>query len=106
MGEIKNSNLQVNCLIAKSNSQEEVKSFVYYYALRPDMLGKSPDFILPDTGSFSANAIPLHSLPANCNQFYVAVTALDRDNNESEMSNFILIKRIGGDRWKVEMGDE
>lgn len=102
--EINNNNLIVNSSLAKSKSEEELKGYVYYFSTDIGRVGNSPDYIGTATGNFSNYIVPLSTIPAGCNRFYIGVTALDRDNNESEMSNMIVCTRVGGNNWKVKMG--
>lgn len=102
--EIKNNNLIVNASLVKSSSQEELKGYVYYFSINPNRIGYSPDYIGSETNNFSSYTIPLSSIPAGCNQFYIGVSTLDRENNESEISNLIVCSRVNGNSWKVKMG--
>ncbi|MFT4202936.1 MAG: family 10 glycosylhydrolase [Chitinophagaceae bacterium] len=101
--EIKDNNLVVNSYLAKSKNEEDVKGYVYYFSINPGTMGSSPDYIAPTTDNFSAYTVPLSMIPAGCSQFYIGVTTLDRDNNESDMSNMIVFTRVAKG-WKVKMG--
>ncbi|WP_447640073.1 MULTISPECIES: glycoside hydrolase family 10 protein [Chitinophagaceae] len=102
--EIKNGNLVVNSSLAKSKNEEELKGYVYYFSVNPASIGSSPDYIAAETNNFSSYAVSLSMVPAGCNQFYIGVTTLDRDNNESGMSNMIICTRISSNNWKIKMG--
>lgn len=102
--EIKNNNLIVNAFLPRSNNKEELKGFVYYFSVNAGTIGNSPDYIAPtQNNNFSNYIVPLSSIPVNCSQFYITVTSLDRENNESDKSNLIICSRFGNG-WKVKMG--
>ncbi|PZP50449.1 MAG: hypothetical protein DI598_05565 [Pseudopedobacter saltans] len=101
--EIKNNDLIVNANLLKSQNKEDLKGFVYYFAINPGRIGISPDFIASPINNFSNYTVPLATIPFGCSQFYIGVTSLDRENNESEISNLIVCTRVGNG-WKVKMG--
>jgi len=101
--EVKNNNLVVNALL-NTKSKEELKGYVYYFVTNAGRIGLSPDYISSETGRTSSYIVPLATIPAGCNQFYIGVTTLDRENNESNLSNMILCTRTGSNSWNVKMG--
>jgi len=71
------------------NSQEVVKSYVLYISNDSITLGNTPFFIsVADTTNkqFSFN-IYSPQIPVNWNTCYVAVSSVDKENNESQLSN-------------------
>jgi uncharacterized lipoprotein YddW (UPF0748 family) len=72
------------------NPGKPVKGIVVYFTNTPTVLGKQPRQVLTgdETGKFTFN-IFYNDLPyewANC---YIAITTLDKNNNESELSNVV-----------------
>ncbi len=69
---------------------QEVKSYVLYISDNLAGLGKHPFFILPATRlkmfQFNINASDIPTAWSNC---YASVSCLDRENNESDLSNVV-----------------
>lgn len=92
--------------LAPTNSQQVVSQFIVYYAIDPARLGLSPDQIVAlapqeENITFSPKT---WNVPANVQRVFVAVSSLDRENNESDLSNFIVIERTGNNNWQVVEG--
>lgn len=83
------------------NETEQVKTFVIYLAGDPASLGNQPfRIIIPYTTGETLTDILQTDIPASWNACYIAATAVDRENNESPLSNSVqLIKTSRG--WAI-----
>lgn len=72
------------------NPGKPVKGIVVYFSNTPAVLGKQPRQILTgdESGKFSFN-IFANDIPYDWSNCYVAITTLDKNNNESELSNIV-----------------
>ena len=69
---------------------ETVRNFVIYYSDNPAELGQHPAQILPaDSLTGISFDILTSQLPNNWHNCYIAVSCVDRENNESGLSNVI-----------------
>lgn len=84
--------------------KEKVKSYVLYYTDDFTELGHAPQEIIvaENANQFSVN-ISKKDIPAGWKQFYIVCTSLDKENNESVMSNIIRVEKKAG-QWKAYHG--
>jgi uncharacterized lipoprotein YddW (UPF0748 family) len=76
------------------NETEVIKNFVVYISNTPASLTDHPFIIIPADASLKFQFLLQSSLiPVDWNYCYVAVTSVDRQNNESEVSNVILLQK-------------
>ena len=83
---------------------EIVKSYVLYFSDDPGELGKNPVTINVAQGTTFSFDIPDGRIPAYWNKLYVAATSVDRENNESPMSNIIRFVKTGNGQWMANAG--
>ena len=80
---------------------ETVKSYVVYLSPSYAYLGALPTYIIPaaDIKDFQVNFLE-SQIPADWNGCYIAVSSVDKENNESKLSNVVqLIKTDKG--WTI-----
>lgn len=80
------------------NESESVKSYVVYIAPSYAYLGALPTYVIPADGltDFNVSFRP-DQIPSDWNGCYIAVSSVDRENNESNLSNVVqLIKTSDG----------
>lgn len=104
--EQQSNGLMVNAILDAMSKEEVVKSYILYTSVNPATLGNSPDFIQPSTTQNAKVFIPWESIPVGCSKFYIGMTTLDRENNESDLSNFLIATRVSGNTWNVNLGKE
>jgi uncharacterized lipoprotein YddW (UPF0748 family) len=76
------------------NETESIKNFVVY--LSPSLIGLTdhPAIIIPADKSLKFNFSLLSTLlPADQDHCYVTITSIDRENNESEPGNVVLLEK-------------
>ena len=80
---------------------EEIKTYVVYLSQDDASLGKAPfHLIAADAQKNFQFTILQAQIPANWNGCYIAITAVDRENNESALSNIVqLVKTNKG--WAI-----
>lgn len=78
----------------EDNATEEiVKSYVLYIETDKNELGRRPFKIIPDTDKANHNFVFYVQQALLPNQpYYIAVTSIDKENNESDLSNVMEIK--------------
>jgi len=78
-----------------NTTEEVVKNYVLYISSNANSLGRQPLMITPaldkvnHTFSFT---VPQHLIPKNTPSYFIAVTSVDRENNESDLSNVMELK--------------
>jgi uncharacterized lipoprotein YddW (UPF0748 family) len=80
---------------------ETVKSYVVYLSPSYAYLGSLPTYIIPASGikDFQVNFLE-SQVPSDWSGCYIAVSSVDKENNESKLSNVVqLIKTNKG--WKI-----
>ncbi len=87
---------------SNKNETEIIKNFVVYISSTPVGLTDHPFIIIPADASLNFQFLLQSSLiPAGWNYCYVAVTSVDRQNNESEVSNVLLLQKTS-EGWEVK----
>ncbi len=87
--------------IKDDNELENIKSYVVYFSKSLATLGSSPTAIIPSINekSFSFN-INTSQLLNSDNHYFVAITCVNRTNNESALSNVIQLQRTENG-WEI-----
>ncbi|MBV9963431.1 MAG: family 10 glycosylhydrolase [Parafilimonas sp.] len=84
------------------NETETIKNFVVYLSQSLVGLTDHPVIIIPADASLKYQfLLQSTSIPVNWKNCYVAVTSVDRDNNESDISNIFVLEKNGSD-WEVK----
>ena len=84
------------------NETESIKIFVVY--LSPSIMGLTdhPAVIIPANKSLKFDFSLMSTLiPADWKTCYVTITSVDRENNESDPGNVVLLEKNGSD-WEVK----
>ncbi len=84
------------------NETETIKNYVVYFTNNLATLGTVPKLIVPADKSrrFALNLTDAQ-IPAAWEHCYIAITCVDRENNESRPSNVVQL-RFKDDRWEEE----
>lgn len=100
------STFQLYATISQPKNEEVIKAYVLYIASDPSRLGISPDQIVAvDNVDEVADILSAANiLPEKDKKIYIAITALDRENNESDMSNILIFERQRNNNWKNKIG--
>ncbi|MBS1731537.1 MAG: family 10 glycosylhydrolase [Bacteroidetes bacterium] len=93
--------LDIYCNAAHKLETEEVKNIVLYFSNSISGLGKLPIQIQAvDTHAQTTINLPISSIPDYFNDCFLAITSVDRQNNESPLSKVMhLVKTKSG--WKI-----
>ncbi len=84
------------------NETETIKNFVVYLSQNIIELTDHPVIIIPADASLKFEFLLQSTLiPAGWKTCYVAVTSVDKENNESEASNVFMLEK-NGDSWEVK----
>ncbi len=84
------------------NETETIKNFVVYLSQSIIGLTDAPAIIIPANVSLKFEfLIQSTIIPADWKNCYVAVTSVDRENNESEASNVFLLEK-NNNEWEVK----
>ena len=103
--------IKINGEVRDTSSPEVIKSFVLYLSNDSATLGNTPFFISAvdpaKQSQFSFN-IYQQQIPADWTRCYVAVSSVDRENNESLLSNKVVYTKteLGWRRKKEENNTE
>jgi uncharacterized lipoprotein YddW (UPF0748 family) len=84
------------------NETEEIKNFVVYLSNTPAGLTDHPFIIIPSDATLKFQfLLRAASIPSDWNFCYIAVTSVDRQNNESQVSNVLLLQKTN-EGWEVK----
>ncbi len=91
----------IDCNAGNKLETEEVKNIVLYFSNNINDLGKLPMQIQAVDRNFQTTlTLPFTTLPDDSNDCYVAISSVDRQNNESPLSKVMhLVKTKSG--WQV-----
>ncbi|MFZ1798618.1 MAG: hypothetical protein WAU24_02045, partial [Chitinophagaceae bacterium] len=91
----------IDCNAGNKLETEEVKNIVLYFSDNISGLGKLPMQIQAVDQNFQTTfTLPITNLPTNDNDCYIAISSVDRQNNESPLSKVMhLVKTKSG--WQV-----
>lgn len=94
--------LQISVSLDEISNTEIVNKYVLYATTDPATLGKLPvQIIAGDNGVHLLSFSNIEQkLPPDCTKIYVAVTSVDKENNESDLSNIIIFEKERNGRWK------
>lgn len=102
---ISGNQINISGALNEVSTRDKVKSFVLYFTDDFTELGNAPEKILVANGNNRFNfALPLYELPAYWSKFYAVVTSVDKENNESPLSNIIRFEKRNG-RWTAFNGN-
>ena len=94
-----NYDIKINGALNELSKRDKVKSYVLYYTQEYTDLGNAPEKMIAANGANRFEfSIPLNSIPTNWNRFYAVATTVDRENNESELSNVLRFEKRNG-KW-------
>jgi uncharacterized lipoprotein YddW (UPF0748 family) len=85
-----------------TNETENIRNFVVYITQSLISLTNQPTVIIPADSSLTFQFVLQSTLiPKDWNNCYVAVTSVDKENNESQPSNIIMLEKTS-DGWQVK----
>ena len=95
-------NPKVYGLLSERSTREVVTKYVLYTGLTTEHLGEHPEQIIvgDNNGTLFQFTLNNNNIPAGCRKFYVSVTSVDRENNESSESNIIRFEKNNDGTWK------
>ncbi len=101
-----NESLQIHGMLDEVSETEFVNKYVLYVAQDAATLGLQPIQIIGGSNGFNGFNFSLLSqnIPAGTDNFYVAVTSVDKENNESGLSNIIRFQKLGNGSWRAFSG--
>lgn len=98
--------LEIGGVLDELSNREIVNKYVLYTGRDVADLGTQPEQIIGGNNKgdlFKFNINP-QNIPDNCKKFYVAITAVDRENNESGLSNIIRFEQKTDGTWRGHIG--
>lgn len=96
------STLQVQGMLDEISQSEIVNKYVLYIAPDAATLGQQPIQIVGGSNGITGFNfyIPPQNIPAGADKFFVAVTSVDKENNESGLSNIIRFQKMRNGEWR------
>ena len=96
----KNNSFNVYAKAGETEETEKVKQYVIYVSNDFSLLGNVPLAIIAASSPAFEYSLSAAQIPADWNQCYIAMSAVDKENNESKISNPVqLIKTNKG--WAI-----
>lgn len=96
------TSLQVQGMLDEVSQSEIVNKYVLYIAPDAATLGQQPVQIIGGSNGITGFnfQLLLQNIPAGADQFFVAVTSVDKENNESGLSNIIRFQKMRNGEWR------
>lgn len=98
--------LEIGGRLDEISKREMVNKYVLYTGRDISQLGTQPEQIIvgDNKGSLFHIKISHANIPKGCKKFYVAISSVDRENNESSLSNFIRFEQKSDGSWEGHLG--
>ncbi|ANI89135.1 hypothetical protein A9P82_07425 [Arachidicoccus ginsenosidimutans] len=101
-----NENLQIHGMLDEVSQSEIVNKYVLYVSQDAATLGQQPIQIIGGSNGISwfyFSVLPQY-IPSGATVFYAAVTSVDKENNESGLSNIIRFQKLKNGNWRGFVG--